>query len=189
MCVIYCSVRRKTQASVKWSIRNLAQQSANHGSQTSVRATLTPAQKMERAVFWQAVFYVCAFFVSWPVYVVGQLNGDGQSYGLWIAIAVLTPLQGFMNSLVYFRPRYVQYRARKKRERDARIRLEKEEGQTGTTGSPERTSAEEPAGPLPLGQAQADPVCQLEYYRSEAEASAGVNDGAEETGHSSTLHS
>jgi len=131
MLVIYCSVRKQTRAAMKWS---MAARALSNASSSRRRIAMTPSQKMERAVQWQAFFYVGAFFVSWPVYMVGLVKSNSQTYALWVLVALLAPLQGFTNCLIYFRPRYVQFRARKRRERDARGRVKEMKEETETTG-------------------------------------------------------
>jgi hypothetical protein len=63
-----------------------------------------------RTVFWQSFFYLVAFLVSYPVWFIAIILSDSSSYRLWIVAVTLTPLQGFLNFLVYVRPRWIQYR-------------------------------------------------------------------------------
>jgi len=57
--------------------------------------------------FWQCVCFVSGFFICWPIYAVGIMVKN-LPYGVWILIALLAPLQGFLNCLTYFRPRVLE---------------------------------------------------------------------------------
>lgn len=66
---------------------------------------------MMRQVFWQSVFYLASFYLSWPIqifaFVGGNLFPDTDTIlpvWLLILIGTLAPLQGFFNLLVYMRP-------------------------------------------------------------------------------------
>jgi hypothetical protein len=54
-------------------------------------------------VFCQCCFYLAAFLIAYPVWLVGNIQARNASYSLWIAVVLLTPLQGFLNFLVYIR--------------------------------------------------------------------------------------
>jgi hypothetical protein len=56
-------------------------------------------------LFWQCFFYLAAFLISYPVWFTSLLKSESTSYWFWIAVVVLTPLQGFLNFLVYARSR------------------------------------------------------------------------------------
>ncbi|CAB9504802.1 expressed unknown protein [Seminavis robusta] len=85
---VYCNVRQRATSSAQWSIS---------GS----------ANTLEKQVFWQCISYMLAFYISWPilfsVYLFSvDVNGP---LGLTLIVAFLAPLQGFMNALVYLRPK------------------------------------------------------------------------------------
>jgi len=148
MLIIYLAVRKQSRAANRWRFENSAESSSgrgsgsilasikdslvglrdslqgSRGSNCTAEARLRPSvtrtnNRMERAVVWQSVFYLGAFFVSWPIYLVAQLRHTTTSYTFWAMVVTLTPLQGFLNFCVYARPRVFQHLAKKKREREA----------------------------------------------------------------------
>ena len=64
---------------------------------------------MSSAVFWQSIWYLLSFYLTWPLYLALQItwiSGTGYAnYPLIVCACILVPLQGFWNSLVYFRTR------------------------------------------------------------------------------------
>ena len=57
-----------------------------------------------KAVFWQSFWYVTAFYVTLPFVLVSfyvKIDSD-QYFWILVATAILAPLQGLMNALVYF---------------------------------------------------------------------------------------
>lgn len=90
MVCVYWSVRQQTLKAQKWNLG---------GNQ---------AGRMEKAVFWQCVSYVLAFYITWPlmfsVYLFSIDSNDGlASFPLAMTVAFAAPLQGFSNSVVYLR--------------------------------------------------------------------------------------
>jgi hypothetical protein len=83
MTLVYCKVRQQSTSSKKWTFG------------------IGSASKMQQAVFWQALFYVLAFYVSWPpmfaVYVASV--EEAGPFQLTLLIAFVAPLQGFLNFL------------------------------------------------------------------------------------------
>jgi hypothetical protein len=69
---------------------------------------LTVFSHLERRVFWQSFWYMASFFASYTIFlVVFAMDGyDTNSYPLYMVMSILTPMQGFFNSLVYFRERF-----------------------------------------------------------------------------------
>jgi hypothetical protein len=66
-------------------------------------------QIMERQTFWQALFYLGAFYVTWPFLLASQLIQSAQEiYPFTLVVLILGPLQGFLNFLVYARPRVLK---------------------------------------------------------------------------------
>ena len=85
-------------------------------SLTSTTTTTTSSSRLEDEVFWQAVWYLAAFYITnvtqFAVALVAGLEFETgviqhDLYGLWVTHVVLAPLQGLWNSLIYFRPRLV----------------------------------------------------------------------------------
>jgi hypothetical protein len=96
-------------------------------------------QKLERQTFWQALFYLGAFYLTWPILLASNLNDNaGSYYGFVILVFTLAPLQGFLNFLVYARPRIQRVLRMRKRAR-RRIQMEK----TQTASIPERKVKED----------------------------------------------
>lgn len=90
MVCVYWSVRKQTLKARKWNL------GANQ------------AGRMEKAVFWQCVSYVLAFYITWPlmfsVYLFSiDANESSASFPLAMTVAFVAPLQGFSNSIVYLR--------------------------------------------------------------------------------------
>jgi len=65
--------------------------------------------ELECKVFWQCVSYAFAFFITWPItfsVYVGSSDITLDSYAFTLIFALVAPLQGFNNFLVYVRPRW-----------------------------------------------------------------------------------
>ena len=77
----------------------------------------------EAAVFWQSVFYLSCFYLCWPILLVVVMNADSQDFGFWMALSILAPLQGWLNMLVYTRPRFSKWRRAKKMEKERKRKL------------------------------------------------------------------
>lgn len=89
MFVVYCKVRRQAATTRKWSFG------------------VGKASALEQQVFWQALFYVSAFYITWPILFsvyLASVDVDGP-LGLTLTVAFVAPLQGFTNFLVYLRPK------------------------------------------------------------------------------------
>ena len=119
------SVQQKRLANLRGSGKSLTseQSSISGGSNASPRSrasrsvtssmpggrTRVKRNKTEKAVFWQAFWYVVAFLLTWVIYLIGQFkpyfSSDDQSlYSFWIALLLLNPLMGFWNAFVYVKP-------------------------------------------------------------------------------------
>lgn len=82
----------------------------------------------EAAVFWQSGFYLFSYYLCWPVVLVGLANAESQDFVFWMVLAILGPLQGFFNCLVYIRPRVAKwYRAKTLEKERKRKRLLKQQ--------------------------------------------------------------
>ena len=79
MGLVYYKVRQRTVASQRWSY-GVGQASA-----------------LEKAVLWQCLFYVFAFYISWPIlFSVYLASVDAKGpLGLTLVIAFVAALQGF----------------------------------------------------------------------------------------------
>jgi hypothetical protein len=87
------------------------------------RGPETVIQRMERETFWQALFYLSAFYVTWPIFVVSVLVEDsGGVYPFMLTVFTLAPMQGFWNFLIYARPRMLkQIQERRKSRKKLRL--------------------------------------------------------------------
>jgi hypothetical protein len=66
----------------------------------------TAMQKMESQTFWRALFYLGAFYVTWPSLLASQFGDNGAQSHLpyLLVVSILGPLEGFLNFLVYAQP-------------------------------------------------------------------------------------
>jgi hypothetical protein len=69
---------------------------------------------MEHAVFLQSFFYLSGFLITWPIFFVAMLNAARDDYAFWVALCILSPLQGFWNALIYFNRRLSKVLCRRK---------------------------------------------------------------------------
>ena len=61
------------------------------------------------------MFYLSAFWISWPILLVSNAKSDSGEYPLFVVVMLLAPIQGFSNFLVYVRPRILcRFRQRKR---------------------------------------------------------------------------
>lgn len=70
-------------------------------------------RKRSKQVSTQAFYYLMAFFFSWTPATLTrliQLLFSRKYYALLLLMAIFTPMQGFLNFLVYIRPRWMAYR-------------------------------------------------------------------------------
>lgn len=65
---------------------------------------LDKKESIVRKVFWQSFFYVAAFYLTLPFVLLSFYVKFETPKNFWIfvATAILAPLQGFMNAMVYF---------------------------------------------------------------------------------------
>lgn len=73
--------------------------------------------KLEGEAVWQAIWFVVAYLLTWPVWGVAVFYDPVESHGFWILVTLLAPLTGTSNCLVYFWPRLVEIRRRRRRRR------------------------------------------------------------------------
>mmetsp|Transcript_10333 Transcript_10333/g.20730 ORF Transcript_10333/g.20730 Transcript_10333/m.20730 type:complete len:92 (+) Transcript_10333:1889-2164(+) len=64
--------------------------------------------------FWKSFYYLMAFYLTWPPYLVLQFRLSNKkaytNYGLFLIAGILVPLQGFWNFLAHLRiKRIVDY--------------------------------------------------------------------------------
>jgi len=163
MLMIYLAVRKQSKAADRWRFESTVSGGQGGGSRTLAQKMKvcisslnkkrdsatgsTAANRMERAVVSQSVFYLCAFFVAWPIYLVAQLKPTITPYTFWAMVVTLTPLQGFMNFCVFIRPRIVPHFATKKRDQEAAKRkaATKSSGTANSNGVADASELTNPA--------------------------------------------
>ena len=80
-------------------------------SYLAMRSMPFDSSKLERLVFWQALFYCLSFCITWPIVLCVYVTGwdfEKEKYGFSIVVAFVAPLQGFNNCLVYVRPKLLK---------------------------------------------------------------------------------
>lgn len=119
MLRVYLRVRRINRASSRWTFQN--QESKSSQSATNRPALLRQRQRtsivhFQSEVAWQSAFYLVALYLTWFVTLIVALVAGSiltSHYRFWTFIFFMTPLQGFLNSLVYLRPRLSRLAAKK----------------------------------------------------------------------------
>ena len=73
------------------------------------------SRKMTMESFYQGIFYIGAFAISWTPWLVfgfRELTHLGTSWVSYYVMLAVTPLHGVLNAIVYFRPRLMAERER-----------------------------------------------------------------------------
>ena len=107
IAIVTLAVRRNLRRSNKW------------------RRGGNKSQDLQTQVLWQAVFYLFAFYVSYPLLIVSNIRPVLVSSPYWFYLATITlaPLQGFSNFLVYVRPRVMRRVHQNRAERKRNLRM------------------------------------------------------------------
>jgi hypothetical protein len=98
MILVYLKVRAQAAASNRWRF------DSHTSTNSSLSATPAPStSKMERAVFWQSLFYLAAFYLTWPLSMTAYLDQSklDHLFRYWLALVTIAPVQGFLNAIVY----------------------------------------------------------------------------------------
>jgi len=88
--------------SIYFSVRTKTRRSSTYQYGTSRSTTV------QEKVFWQSLSYVIAFMITWPTIMVGALVAGAKGnlpYWFGLLLSLIAPFQGFINAVVYFRPR------------------------------------------------------------------------------------
>ena len=110
------------------------------GSVGTVRSTLSSwavgvtQQSLEGSVLRQSIFYLLAFLSSVPVVLISFILLTNFIVNYWVSLLslIVTPLQGFTNAIVFFRPRIFQWcSATKKKIRAAQLKPSSETSSDG----------------------------------------------------------
>lgn len=109
---------------------------------------------MKGRVVRQSVFYLLALYAIWPVTITWSILASQSivNYPLSLVVLMTTPLQGFNNAIVFFRPRFLEWwDARKKRA--ARVQAMKEKAEKEKYGKSNQTA---PVKKEPIVQVEED---------------------------------
>ena len=74
-----------------------------------------PSRRLTNETSYQAIWYIVAFgiaWIPWYCYVFDEITGYGVHDVLDYLHIFTKPMQGLLNSLVFFRPRYLSARQR-----------------------------------------------------------------------------
>ena len=125
MLLTYLAVRKTEKASSKWKSSNNATSDASkyepmNSAMRKKKEKEESDRKHSKQVSSQAFYYLLAFFFSWTPATLTrfiQMIWSKTYYPLillWASCpwAICTPMQGFLNYLVYMRPRWMSYRKR-----------------------------------------------------------------------------
>ena len=124
MIYIWWHVRKQSRKSKKWRQK---------GSGGGVLG------KLESQVMWQAIFYLSAFWFTWPLFLLGVakpsiLSGPG-GYAFAVVCFLLAPMQGLLNGLIYFRPRLTKMIETRRKSNQRRRDQSSEEPKSGLSAS------------------------------------------------------
>ena len=171
MVLVCWHVRQKVLQSLRWSARQYsAPQSANTSSSNDIgysssdgtlsRQAPAPAvPRTDHDVFWQAVFYLGALYVCWPIllYSFSITHWDEKYYAFHVVFFICSPLQGFLNAMVYFRPRVVKSLRAGRRQQRQRTHSRRQTPTTSkTNASVSRDEVLSSEGPLPVEETPAE---------------------------------
>ena len=114
--LVYCKVRQQVRKSLKWTFDANVEKKADSKSTTSptgvnlkLRLPKVFVNNMEAAVFWQSLSYLSTFYLCWVVMAIIAEFAHHQIWPLWVFMFGLSPLPGFLNFLVYVRPRILAW--------------------------------------------------------------------------------
>lgn len=140
---VYLHVRKVNRNANKWRFPTLPRRPerrvAQNGSASDTagrgRRRSTTSVNLQKELAIQSAMYLVALYLSWFVYLVIAVHLDKylmSHYSLWAFVYFLIPLQGFLNSITYFRPRFVRLWAKYRKER---LRKKQQESSDGAYGS------------------------------------------------------
>lgn len=105
---VYFHMRQVDKNSDRWRFKSSQQVNAVGMKRTRQ----TALYRLRTEVFWQSATYLVALYVTWLIYLSVTLNPKRyilSHYELWTFLFFISPLQGFLNSICYFRPRVSRY--------------------------------------------------------------------------------
>ena len=111
MIAMYRMVRQQEKDVAKYRVTRRPLSNHHHSRRGPGLQDLASAQFAK-----QAFFYIAVYFLTW-VFPMVQWVLERETGNIYIPIiflqAILVPMQGFLNALVYVRPRYLKYRREK----------------------------------------------------------------------------
>ena len=113
MLLTYLAVRKTEKASSKWKARPSTNDAAMSSAARKKKEKEESDRKHSKQVASQAFYYLMAFFFSWLFGTLTrfiQMTSGKTYYPIILLMAIFTPMQGFLNYLVYIRPRWLSYR-------------------------------------------------------------------------------
>ncbi|KAL3901584.1 MAG: hypothetical protein SGARI_006046 [Bacillariaceae sp.] len=156
MALILQKIRREERASEKYrygrrdvtastaSRRSVPQTQNSAVSSLSASCRRLPRETLSRRFAEQAALFILAYLLAWifPMVQFAITNSPGGTlyYPLLALTVVLNPLQGLMNALIYFRPRYLRSKQRLGRRKQRQQRQELEAAQDQSQPAPEQPS-------------------------------------------------
>ena len=133
MGCVYLKVRRQTLRMSRWSFRGKsAFETVTSGYQQQQeerrRRKELKRNRMDRQVFWQAILYLSAFYVTNTLWIYlaihawlepNPMDSPLDIYPAFVLHVTLAPLQGLWNAFIYFRPRMIKRRQQRERQRNS----------------------------------------------------------------------
>eukprot|EP00526_Cylindrotheca_closterium_P005229 CAMPEP_0113621150 /NCGR_PEP_ID=MMETSP0017_2-20120614/10800_1 /TAXON_ID=2856 /ORGANISM="Cylindrotheca closterium" /LENGTH=631 /DNA_ID=CAMNT_0000530873 /DNA_START=174 /DNA_END=2069 /DNA_ORIENTATION=+ /assembly_acc=CAM_ASM_000147 len=149
MIMIFLHVQKQDRTADKWRMGNrLANNSAEISESHSgskffsgwwkkARVPKERTNQISREVWWQAVFYMGSFLLTWPIYFFANFNvlEKWDNYAFWVACIILFPLQGFWNCLVYFRPQLFRYFRKRNQQQQSQTESEQNSRKSSQSGN------------------------------------------------------
>ena len=119
---LYWSVRMQYNKSSKYNYgtRGSCTKNANNNNNNKMRS-------IHAKVLWTSLSYMLAFLVAWPIVVASTLlTGLDGSLPYWgvVLLLLFAPLQGFINAVMYFRPRIISCTFCARRGKDKEVEKE-----------------------------------------------------------------
>jgi hypothetical protein len=118
MFMIYLTISKQEKAMAQYAFRasvptSDVSSSASH--RPSQPRGEDPHRQRSTTFAIQATLYVVVFFFTWFFPMLQTIFGESRDqlyYPLVLLSSILSPLQGFSNTVIYLRPRWIRYRKR-----------------------------------------------------------------------------
>mmetsp|Transcript_736 Transcript_736/g.1206 ORF Transcript_736/g.1206 Transcript_736/m.1206 type:complete len:586 (-) Transcript_736:240-1997(-) len=141
------NMRKVDNNSKRWRFSPRRLQAEDEAKKKKTKRKQTPLTMLRREVFWQSFMYLVALYLTWLIYISVTVNTKDyilSHYGLWTFVFFITGIQGFLNSLVYFRPRIARYWASWRKETKKKKKQEEAKRSQATSEAPSASSDMEP---------------------------------------------